>query len=319
MTTKVMLPGSRFADWSYARPRWSDLQANGIFVGSRYFDEAFRPDLQTGKCASVPELNDGFAHGFAFLANWESSAYDALLGSAKAKQQAPIFLQQLRTVQYDVNPLLKATVSCDTDARSHLPAVRDYFNCFRDLMGEYAPQINAYGGSYECNELADLLGEGWLTTSHAWSDPAVWAAINNQDWSNPILDNICSFQTAVGSTSAYDMDIIIKPVTVWTGIGADPVQAPASEPPATQPVVITPPTQPTSAPVLKGNKMLRVLTVGDATGLGIWLWDPVIGFTEMPGELDATLTGRLTDVNMDKTSIAQLCGLYGKTVPSRLV
>lgn len=222
MTTALIQPGEKFADWSYARNVMPGLQALGINGGSRYLSPGFSPQITSGKCTSIPERDEAFARGFWQLLNWEAAAADVYGGAPKGIEHGRMCLAQLRIMQYDVDPRLKISVSVDVDARFRLQLIGEYLIAFHDQLAEYKPQMNAYGGSFELNYMVQF-SPGWLTTSHAWSDPAVWSAINSGDWSNPLLDNICAFQTAVGSTSAYDIDVIIKPMTVWTGIGADPI------------------------------------------------------------------------------------------------
>ncbi len=240
MTTTTYPAGTRFADWSSARNVFGPLEAIGVKVGSRYVSPSFQPQVTSGKCISIPERDEFFARGWGLLINWEASATDALGGAPAGARYGAMCLQQLRILQHPVDVRVRISVSCDTDARNSLPTVNAYFHAFHDQLAEYAPQMDAYGGSYECDALA-WCGPHWLTTSHGWSDPAAWAAINASDWSNPLLVNLYGFQTAQGSTSKWDMDVLIKPVTVWTGLGAD-IKPDIS----TNPLPINPPPPPTT-------------------------------------------------------------------------
>lgn len=116
-----------------------------------------------------------------------------------------------------------------------------------------------------------------------------------------------------GATQGSDLDLNIirdDAWARWTNNHVPDIPTPKPTP--------APFPQPSTPPHPGANTMIRVLTVNDLAGQGVWLFDPSTGFHHMSPVLDASFNGRLTDINMGRAAVAEACALYGFPVPSEL-
>lgn len=232
-------------DYAWQHPNPAAIKAAGYDFVLRYLSQDPSKDLTAGEAQAL------HAAGLSVGVIWEQAAQAALNGAAQGTADAAQANSQADTVGYPAGCPIFFAVDFDVQP-GQMPAVVAYF---QSAKANSERPIGAYGSGAL---VAGVQGEcDYLFQAEAWSGSVVEPAADLYQRVTPTLPAI------TGAAGAYDEDVLLKPVPLWTPSGAPPTPTPAAPPPFV----------PTTTTI--GDTVQRTTTqVQIAAGQG-WCYNPV--------------------------------------------
>jgi hypothetical protein len=165
MTTTVIQPGARGADYAYWRPTTDELKALGFSFVVRYIAPG---DQTRPKVVSKAEIDALHAGGIAVLIVFEWRITDAFGGGRQGNEYGLWAKNKLRELGYPKG--LPCIVAVDTDSiqQATLSAVESYLRAFAlALSPDY--KLGVYGGTRVMSRVKDLSVLNWKANARSWS------------------------------------------------------------------------------------------------------------------------------------------------------
>lgn len=288
----IVTPGQSGVDYASARPPVALMAQRGVRFVCRYLTEY---GLK-GKALTPAELAQLTSAGIPVVLNYEHGELTMMAGTNAGQIAAQEAIAAAKKLGAPHGTCI--VYSHDTGAWSSLVPLA--FQAAYDATVGAGYTFGIYASKQcvqACLDRGMVVSIIWATNALAWGggrhpDAHVWQGRTNIDMSG--LGNL-------------DPNLCMRPFNAWL---------PGEHIPD---IPIPPPfPQPSTPPIPGANIMIRVLTVDDLAGKGVWLFDPSTGFHHMSPVLDASFNGRLTDVNMGRAAVTEVCALYGFPVPSEL-
>jgi hypothetical protein len=260
--TITLQPGDRVLDYASWRPRPGELQALGVKAVIRYV--AARTNLP-GKLVTAAEVAGLHAQGVGVILNHESYATRAASGYAGGRADGLVMASYCEGLSVPHVPVVASDDTNVTPATlpTHLAYQQGFASTASRPSGPYAE--NSVMQACVDNGIGAIL---WYAGARSWSD-----------YKPPIVE--CHVrQDVVGSVAGkYDMNIVLRPFSVWLPHeAADPPTPKPPTPPTTGADMIIDQRRLTTSPIrLDPNMPWHLQLVAPVGAVGVQLAATVVG------------------------------------------